>query len=282
MKIKQVLNSVNTKHIRGQLRDLYHRKGSGRKPLNPISMLKAQLLKHLLRIPSDRRLALRLKHDRRTARICGFKKQTPSHGLFTHFRHRLGQDTYKRIFNHLLRGLLEDGAVKGDVIAVDSTHVEAYSRRASDNRTGKSDPEARVGRGKHGFTLGYRVHTARAQKKNFLPSVRSDLIWSRLFPSTPENPSERARFLSAQTSSSSKTSSPDEIFGKSPYHSSNRCPRIFLIVLASGQLFQSSWSSVRSFVSPSRARDSYDHGPHLRPGHRSHRRWPRIWSRGSP
>ncbi len=160
MKIKQVLNSVNTRHIRRLLRDLYHRKGPGRKPLNPISMLKAQLLKHLLRIPSDRRLALRLRHDRRTASACGFKKHTPSHSLFTHFRHRLGKETYKRIFNQLLRGLLEDGAVKGDVIAVDSTHVEAYSQRASDNRTGKSDPEARVGRGRRGFILGYRVHTA--------------------------------------------------------------------------------------------------------------------------
>jgi len=160
VKIKQVLNSVNTKHIRRLLRDLYHRKGPGRKPINPLAMLKAQLLKHLLRIPSDRRLALRLRHDRRTATACGFKKQTPSHGLFTHFRHRLGQDTYNRIFNQLLRRLLEDGAVKGDVIAVDSTHVDAYSQRAPDNRTGKSDPEARVGRGKRGFILGYRVHTA--------------------------------------------------------------------------------------------------------------------------
>jgi hypothetical protein len=50
--------------------------------------------------------------------------------------------------------------VKGEVVAVDSTHVDAYSQRASNKRTGKSDPEARVGRGKRGFILGYRVHTA--------------------------------------------------------------------------------------------------------------------------
>jgi transposase len=160
VKIKQVLNSVNNKHIRRLLRDHYHRKGPGRKPINPLAMLKAQLLKHLLRIPSDRRLALRLKHDRRTARACGFKKQTPSHGLFTHFRHRLGEEIYNGIFNRLIQRLIEDGAVKAEVVAVDSTHVDAYSRRAPDNRTGKSDPEARVGRGKRGFTLGYRVHTA--------------------------------------------------------------------------------------------------------------------------
>jgi IS5 family transposase len=160
VKIRQVLNSINHRPIRRLLRGLYHQRGPGRKPYNPISMVKAQLLKHLLRIPSDRRLALRLKHDRRAARACGFRDQTPSHGLFTQFRHRLGQEVYLWLFNQLLRRLLEQGIVKGDVVAVDSTHVHAYSQRASDNRTGRSDPEARVGRGRRGFILGYRVHTA--------------------------------------------------------------------------------------------------------------------------
>lgn len=89
MKIRQVLNSVNTPHTRRLFKGFYHKKGPGRKPIDPLAMLKAQLLKHILRMPSDRRLSLLLKHDRRTAKACGFKKQTPSHGLFTHFRHRL-------------------------------------------------------------------------------------------------------------------------------------------------------------------------------------------------
>ena len=50
--------------------------------------------------------------------------------------------------------------MKGDIIAVDSTHVKAYSQRSLDNRAGRSDPDARVGRGRRGFILGYRVHTA--------------------------------------------------------------------------------------------------------------------------
>jgi len=123
-------------------------------------MLKTQLLKHLLRIPSDRRLALRLKHDWQAARACRFRKRNPSHGLFTQFRHRLGEETPLKIFNHLLRQLLESGVIIGRVIAVDSTHLKAYSQRSRDNKTGSSDPDARVGRGKRGFILGYRVHTA--------------------------------------------------------------------------------------------------------------------------
>ena len=93
MKIKQVLDSISSRHLRRLLRGLYHRKGPRRRPYNPLSMLKAQLLKHLLRIPSDRRLSLRLKHDRRAARACEFRKGIPSHSLFTHFRHRMGEET---------------------------------------------------------------------------------------------------------------------------------------------------------------------------------------------
>ncbi len=139
---------------------LYHEAGAGRKPYPPVSMLKAQLLKHLLRVPSDRRLALLLKRNRKIAKACGFKQKTPSHGLFTHFRHRLGRDGYEKVFSMLLKQLVEDGGVKGEVVAIDSTAVKAYSQRGLKNKKGKSDPDARVGRGRRGFILGYKVHTA--------------------------------------------------------------------------------------------------------------------------
>ena len=64
---------------------LYHSEGAGRKPYNLVSMLKAQILKYLRRVPSDRRLALLLRWNRRLAGACGFKGKTPSHGLFTQF-----------------------------------------------------------------------------------------------------------------------------------------------------------------------------------------------------
>ncbi|MDH5266053.1 MAG: transposase [Candidatus Bathyarchaeota archaeon] len=139
---------------------LYHGDGPGRKPYPPVSMLKAQLLKQLWRVPSDRRLALLLKRNRRIARACGFRRETPSHGLFTQFRHRLGRDGYEKVFSILLKQLLKDGAVKSEVVALDSTAIKAYSQRSLDNRSGKSDHDARVGRGRRGFILGYKVHTA--------------------------------------------------------------------------------------------------------------------------
>jgi len=155
-----VLCSLNLGCIRGFLTSIYHREGAGRKPYNPVSMLKAQLLKHLWRVPSDRRLSLLLKRNKQVARACGFKQRTPSHGLFTQFRHRLGKDGYEKVFSLLLEQLLKRGAIKGEVVALDGTAIKAYSQRSRDNKTGKSDPEARVGRARRGFILGYKVHAA--------------------------------------------------------------------------------------------------------------------------
>ena len=59
----------------------------------------------------------------------------------------------------MAKALIESGTMIGRVVAVDSTHIEAYSGRAMDNVSGRSDPDARVGRGRRGFILGYRVHT---------------------------------------------------------------------------------------------------------------------------
>jgi hypothetical protein len=155
-----VLDSLDLECIRSFLTSFYHGEGVDRRPYPPVSVLKVQVLKHLRRVPSDRRLALLLKRDRKAARACGFRRKTPSHGLFTQFRHRLGTDAYEKVFSLLLKHLLKDRAVKGEVVALDSTAVKAYSQRSLDNKSGKSDREARVGRGRRGFTLGYKVHTA--------------------------------------------------------------------------------------------------------------------------
>jgi len=64
------------------------------------------------------------------------------------------------VFLLLLKQLLKGGMVEGEVVALDSTTIKAYSQRSLDNKTGKSDREARVGRGRRGFILGYEVNTA--------------------------------------------------------------------------------------------------------------------------
>lgn len=91
-------------------------------------MLKAQILKHLFYIPGDRILALHLRDDRKTEKARGLEKHTPSHGLFTHFRRRLREKNNHLVFESLLEELLDSEAVNGGIIAIDSTHVHAYSQ----------------------------------------------------------------------------------------------------------------------------------------------------------
>jgi hypothetical protein len=123
-------------------------------------MLKAQMLKYLWRVPSDCRLSLLLKNNKHVAKTCGFKQKTPSHGLFTQFRHRLGKDGYEKVFSLLLKQLIKRRVVKGKMVALDGSAIKAFSQRSLDNKTGKSDREARVGRARRGFVLGYKVHAA--------------------------------------------------------------------------------------------------------------------------
>jgi hypothetical protein len=90
------------------------------------------------------------------------KVSRDTRGRFVHWefiKNLARAQTYQRIFNDLARMLVESGTIIGKVVAVDSTHIVAYSARAMDNASGRSDPDARVGRGRRGFILGYRVHT---------------------------------------------------------------------------------------------------------------------------
>ncbi len=95
-----MLGSLILGSIRGFLMSRYHGEWADKKPYSPVSMLKTQLLKHLRCIPSDRRLALLLKRNKRVARACGFRRKTPSHGLFTKFRHSLAETDTSKSFHY--------------------------------------------------------------------------------------------------------------------------------------------------------------------------------------
>jgi IS5 family transposase len=69
----------------------------------------------------------------------------------------------------LLMELLKGGVINGETVVLDATFVKAYSRRdPRENRRGKSDPEARVGRSGRTYELGYKLHIA-TDAKSELP-----------------------------------------------------------------------------------------------------------------
>lgn len=54
LSVELVLGSLDISSVRGFSASLYHEWGRGRKPCNPVSILKAQALKQLLCVSDDR------------------------------------------------------------------------------------------------------------------------------------------------------------------------------------------------------------------------------------
>jgi hypothetical protein len=144
------------------LEGYYHQKGVGRPPRNPLGLFKAHLAKRFLRISSLRELERRLQIDEPLRTLCGIGRDEPAYGrsVLSRFNQRLGSGRLRRIVNNQVRKLIHRRIVKARTVALDATFIKAYSRRSMDNRSGFSDPEARVGRAYRSYGLGYKLHMA--------------------------------------------------------------------------------------------------------------------------
>ncbi len=79
-------------------------KSSGRKPYDPVCVLRAMLLMVILGYRGPKTLAMKLKAHYRLALICGFDpNETPCSGSFYHFVNRLLDGPYQPRCQHLLR-----------------------------------------------------------------------------------------------------------------------------------------------------------------------------------
>jgi transposase len=160
----KLFDSIDFTAVLGLLLEPHHDSGPGRSFYDPEAMVKALMLQRFEGIPSERALAEELAKCRDYRRICGFGRDTPSRGCFTHFRrNRFKEEKFKEAFNFMVGQAIALGAVKGLVLAVDSTAFKAYSARDASNKRGKSDPDADVGRAGRTYILGYRVHLACAE-----------------------------------------------------------------------------------------------------------------------
>jgi hypothetical protein len=142
-----------------------HKTGPGRPvQYNPEWDLRALMIRQLLQIPYIKDLVKRLRRNNYLREACGYANQTPTEAHFTQMKKRVGVEGFATIEEHLRREALKHRAhqplaAEGLVQAacVDGTDLPAWSSRDPHNtRQGLGDPEARVGRGKKGFTLGYQ------------------------------------------------------------------------------------------------------------------------------
>ena len=142
-----------------------HKTGPGRPvEYNPEWDLRALMLRQLLQIPYIKDLTKRLRREKSLREACGYRDKTPTEAHFTQMKKRIGAEGFRIIEDWLRKEALKHRnsqplSATGLVQAacMDGTDIPAWSSRdPHDTRRGLGDPDARVGRGKKGFLLGYQ------------------------------------------------------------------------------------------------------------------------------
>ena len=161
---KLMFENLNLTPIHPILWTALHREGPGRPvEYQPEWDLRALMLRQLEQIPYVKDLVKRLKRDPCLREACGYGDKAPTEAHFSQMKRRIGAEGFRIIEAYLrrealrLRGSQPMTAV-GLVQAacVDGTDLRAWSSRSQeDSRRGLGDPDARLGRGRNGFILGY-------------------------------------------------------------------------------------------------------------------------------
>jgi hypothetical protein len=143
-----------------------HQDGAGRPvEYDPEFDLRALMLRQLEQIPYIKDLVKRLRRYKEMRVACGYDEKVPTEAHFSQMKKRVGVEGFRAIEASLrhealrLRGsqpLTAVGLVQA--ACMDGTDLPAWSSRdPHDTSRGLGDPDARVGRGKKGFVLGYQL-----------------------------------------------------------------------------------------------------------------------------
>ena len=162
---KQLFENLDLTPIQPILWTGLHEEGPGRPVEYPPEWdLKALMLRQLLQIPYIKDLVKRLRRNPSLRHACGYRDKTPTEAQFTQMKKRIGVEGFRIIeawMRHeaLKHRISQPLSAAGLVQAacMDGTDIPAWSSRdPHDTRRGWGDPDARVGRGKKGFLLGYQ------------------------------------------------------------------------------------------------------------------------------
>jgi len=142
-----------------------HLDGAGRPvEYGPECDLRALMLRQLEQIPYVKDLVKRLRRYGEMRSACGYGEKVPTEAHFSQMKKRVGVEGFLAIEEWLRHEALrlrdsQPLSAVGLVQAacMDGTDLPAWSSRdPHDTSLGLGDPEARLGRGKKGFVLGYQ------------------------------------------------------------------------------------------------------------------------------
>ena len=160
-----LFESLDLKPLHSILWKNLHSKGAGRPvEYQPECDLRALMLRQLEQIPYVKDLVKRLRRDKDMRSACGYDDKAPTEAHFSQMKTRIGVQGFQAIeqwLRHEALRLRESQPLSAiglvQAACVDGTDLPAWSSRdPHDTSRGYGDPDARLGRGKKGFVLGYQ------------------------------------------------------------------------------------------------------------------------------
>ena len=142
-----------------------HIEGAGRPvEYDPECDLRALMLRQLEQIPYVKDLVKRLNRSRTMRLACGYDSKVPTEAHFSQMKKRIGVEGFRAVeewLRHEALRLRQSQPLSAvgliQAVGVDGTDLPAWSSRdPHDTSRGLGDPDARLGRGKKGFILGYQ------------------------------------------------------------------------------------------------------------------------------
>jgi hypothetical protein len=142
-----------------------HIDGAGRPvEYDPECDLRALMLRQLEQIPYVKDLVKRLSRYKEMRSACGYGDKVPTEAHFSQMKQRVGVEGFRAIeawLRHEALRLRESQPLTAvgliQAACVDGTDLPAWSSRdPHDTCKGLGDPDARLGRGKKGYVLGYQ------------------------------------------------------------------------------------------------------------------------------
>lgn len=133
-------------------------------------------------VRSLREMTRLLDTDPRLRRLCLIKQDDAGYprSVLSRFVRKVGEDNLNKIIDQKVVKLLKTNQSREVDVVLDASFIKAWSTRdPTDNQTGYSDTEARVGRTGRTFGLGYKLHLS-IDSKTMLPL-------SSLFASANQN-----------------------------------------------------------------------------------------------
>ena len=150
----------------------------GKRFYHASSMVRSVILCYIKRMRSLDALESYLKNNPRARRACGFGRYSPSRSTFSRFLRFLGSKPFENLFYDLVNILQDQGKVTGRHLAIDSTHVKAWSKRKSkdkkhpDFKLAKKCNYARLGMTPKGCMPCYRVYVATVTKSEIPVAIK--------------------------------------------------------------------------------------------------------------